>query len=395
MQTQKLWHLEAARGIASVCVVLHHFTVGFCPAIRNPVSEGGVKFTPLFVLLNGEAAVLFFFLLSGFVLARRFYIAPSILDLCKSVLKRLPRLALPASISILMGYLILKFFPPYYVEAAAINGSLWLKTFAAAQLPIPFEPSLWDALTQSISVFLKPWNFYYNSNLWTMYFEFYGSMIVFGLAAVFIFKRQLALFAHLVAAIAAISTDANFLPFVIGSLLALLRKPTWRSSGLTTGVIVLTAILFSLNEWWASLGGSILAMTLLLKSDMLATHLSGRLGVALGKISFPLYLCHTLVIVSLSSAVFLRYGIAAAFLSTILASLIISIPLVVVDHFWIRLINAVAKRFQLRNYGFSRLDRNSSPCPPPITPTTPTVGDVVLCASASINPPLRQVKTSS
>lgn len=67
-QESKLTYLECARGVASVIVVFHHFTLAFLPKNTLPIWQHGIKYTPLYFFINGDGAVNFFFVLSGFVL---------------------------------------------------------------------------------------------------------------------------------------------------------------------------------------------------------------------------------------------------------------------------------------------------------------------------------------
>lgn len=61
MPNKKLAHLEAMRGIAAIIVVGDHLALTF--------SERSIWFAaPWYILINGGAAVLFFFVLSGYVL---------------------------------------------------------------------------------------------------------------------------------------------------------------------------------------------------------------------------------------------------------------------------------------------------------------------------------------
>jgi peptidoglycan/LPS O-acetylase OafA/YrhL len=58
---KKMEHLEAAQGLASIVVVFHHFFLAFL--LRE---KAELENTPHYFWVNGEAAVNFFFVLSGF-----------------------------------------------------------------------------------------------------------------------------------------------------------------------------------------------------------------------------------------------------------------------------------------------------------------------------------------
>ena len=361
MPTKRMLHLECARGIASIIVILHHFSLAFFPVIKEAVWSGGARFTPVYVLLNGSGAVVYFFMLSGFVLTLGFYRRFSAAKFLAAVLKRLPRLVVPAGASILLGYLILKFAPDPHIEASIFSGSNWLKNFGAANIPGEFEPSLADAFRQSICVFLHSGDFYYNSNLWTMYDEFYGSLLVFGLVAVshLIPKcdaRMVVVF-HIAAALSSVMMHKNFLAFVVGSFLAFVvarRRTEISISTKVCWILLLSSIVaFSVGKWIADIAGSTSLMLALLGNRRLADRLSGKVGKILGDFSFPLYLVHTLIIVSLSSAVYVylsgQNNLASLVLvltlaSTLFTTAVTAIPFVALDKAWVSELNKLVLR---------------------------------------------------
>jgi len=357
MKRNRLIHLEYARGVASVLVIFHHFSLAFYPALRLPVWEGGIGYTPLFALVNGDGAVAFFFTLSGFVLTVRFYERYSGETFVAAVAKRLPRLMIPAGVSILLGLMALEFAGGQYRAAAGFSASQWLLEFGNAGMPAGLDPTLLDALRQSVSVFLVPGDYYYNSNLWTMSGEFYGSLLVFGVA--FLLgagrPRKVAHAAAVHVGLAAVLWPVHplFAQFLVGSFLAFLwatRGREFRIGIVPAGVLVLGAALCLTSDHGAATTvASLLLMVALLGCRPLATRLSGRAGAVLGALSFPLYLVHTLVILSVSSLVYAEltaasfpdFAVAVATLaSTLVVSGILCIPFAILDARWTAWLNA-------------------------------------------------------
>lgn len=339
----RLNSLEAARGIASIIVVFHHFCLAFLPLVKRFVFDGGIRLTPLYPLVNGEAAVTFFFLLSGYVLTRRLYEQPSSVELTRSAVKRLPRLMPPAAVTIFAGFVILAYWPPYYTQAYGITGSHWLEEFGVARIPPNFTPTLLSAAAQTIQVFLLPDHFYYNSNLWTMFPEFYGSMIVFALVGIFITRPSFTLAAHAIGLVLSLF-HKDFLPFVIGSLIAYVGPP----KKVPMAAALIAFVLFWWGYWVTNMLGSIAILIALLGNERLSSPLSGRTGAILGAFSFPLYLVHTLVILSISSAIFVSFHqapVLMAFLATILSAFILSLPLVAIERTWVPWLNRITKKF--------------------------------------------------
>ncbi|SMF08008.1 Peptidoglycan/LPS O-acetylase OafA/YrhL, contains acyltransferase and SGNH-hydrolase domains [Tistlia consotensis] len=347
--------------MASVIVILHHFFLAFYPSVKAPVSSGGLKFTPLYLFMNGEGVVAFFFVLSGFVLTVKLHQGFSLEALLSSIVKRLPRLAVPVGASVILGFLVLRFTGDQYALAASLNRSAWLQSFGNAHFPLSFEPSLPDALRQSLVVFLRPYDFYYNSNLWTMGPEFYGSMVAFLIVALTgLFKARrglLAAVAHGGLVIAFLVFFPPLVPFFAGSYLAFLwanRKTALEISAAPTMALLIGGALgLSFANWVVNTLASLSFMIALLGNRALAGHLSGRLAALLGMLSFPLYLVHAPVILSASSFVYVQLSAAGApdpavglltLAATLLASGLVCIPFVFLDSSWAGWLNAAVRR---------------------------------------------------
>lgn len=351
MEKKRLMHLEGARGIASGIVILHHFTLAFYPNFRGPFWKGGIHFSPLYFLINGAGAVSFFFVLSGFVLTSGFYRRYSSDVLVSSVVKRLPRLMMPVGLSVLCGLVVLKFMGSAYLQAASLTGSSWLQEFGNSTAPPDFSPTLSGALKQILLVFLIPDNFYYNSNLWTMTGEFYGSMLVFGI----VWLLQLRAFStvksvtalHVILALVLTFTTKAGLPFVLGSFLAyILNRKSGEldvSARTTWILLVVASIGFVTDRLVPNALASVLLMIVLLGNKRAASLLTNRMGEILGNLSFPLYLVHTLVIASVSSLIYVylcstrmphAVTLLVTFFVTVVCSVIVSLPFMYLDMAW-------------------------------------------------------------
>lgn len=363
----KLIHLEAARGIASVVVLFHHFALAFLPGLKEAFGTGGLKFTPLYALLNGDLAVNFFFVLSGFVLTLRFYRSQDTSSLPGAVMKRLPRLWLPVALSVLVGWGLMETGIEELADrAAALTGSPWLASFG---MPTGAAPSLADALRQSVMVFLHSDDFYYNSNLWTMSVEFWGSLLAYLMVPLVLWLRRrfsvpmvFALHAWILFLLV-LKGYSSFGAFVLGSAIAyrvggLDRRmvlPRWQVAGL--GLLVLIGASGPQGPSDIMLLTSAAAlMLLLLAVPVFAERMSGRLGKWLGDLSFPLYLVHTLVIVGPGSWICLaldahlgRGTLLLVLFATVLAlSLLLSLPLAAVDRAWTARISRAARNLTPR-----------------------------------------------
>src|SRR5687768_12215241 len=100
-------YLDGLRGILALIVFLHHFLYCFAPTIifggeyREFLRTGPstpaklLALTPVNFIFNPLTAIIFFFILSGFVQTYNYFQKPDLKFLQKSFLKRYIRLAVP------------------------------------------------------------------------------------------------------------------------------------------------------------------------------------------------------------------------------------------------------------------------------------------------------------
>jgi peptidoglycan/LPS O-acetylase OafA/YrhL len=367
--------LEASRGIASIIVVVHHFLLAFAPGLK--VRASGHFY---FAIVNGSSAVGFFFTLSGFVLCWSFLNRKDPQLLAKAFLKRWPRLVGIVLVTTVCSYLLFALGFYHYSAAAAITNSQWLATFAHGMIPI-FQPRLIDAVLQGLTTFFTG-DSQYNTNLWTMRFEFAGSLTVYSLAA-FVsaaLKFRFMPYTATVISIAALFFGLNIFPFVVGFFLAVFFVRTRPHAQWWTAVIGLLAGMYLLgydvpekDYLWVSLlpniilerfdviaytTGSACIMFSLMANGSIYGFFNRKLFEFLGKLSFPLYLVHTVVILSASSYVFLilrdqnlsaRTVLILVFLMTITLSIVASLPLIKLDAWWVNKVDSYIRRNILRS----------------------------------------------
>src|SRR5262245_4759677 len=94
--------LEAIRGGAALVVVVWHVCVGFFPYSLDGWWQG----SPLNLFMNGQSAVQLFFVLSGYVLTRRYFESGNNRILLKGAVKRWPRLMGPVLLVVLACYVL-------------------------------------------------------------------------------------------------------------------------------------------------------------------------------------------------------------------------------------------------------------------------------------------------
>lgn len=359
--------LEALRGMAALAVVLGHCWITFnVPGLGIPQL--------LHIVVSGSAAVMFFFVLSGYVLTRRFIETESYASLANSVLKRWFRLAGPVTLSFLLSAALFALGWYRYQEVASIINSPWLAMFGYAIPPtIGFVPSFHGAFIQgAFYIFFVQGHQYYNSPLGTMYYEAVGSFLVFGVAFIAVLMRKVSPWLMVAFWLISLAGATHFSPyyvsFIAGLGISLLfdKRQISLPAPITGGAIALAVYLLSFDSpygyfaWMEKIGATadrapyvwLVASVLLIAgvelNQAVSRRLSGRVGAFLGKLSFPIYLVHFLVLCSLGCATWLallHYGRAMATLAipvTIAGSVIAALPFIAFDRWWTANINRLA-----------------------------------------------------
>jgi len=321
--------LEALRGMAAIAVVIHHFLLAFAPRVSGFLPEyrdqDSLVGSLWFGLINGKAAVYFFFVLSGYVLSIHFLRTGNLEQLRAGFIKRLPRLSFPVMLSCVLAYAVMQLDLLYCFQASQHTGSSWLRNLGFGHDLASFSPNLLKAITESVTVFLNGVN-RYNSSLWSMQPEMAGSFLVMSCA---VFFRVLLGMRHLLYAGALIfiiiaRLDPMLCAFILGLFIALaqtthpdfrmLRSVSWilflfgvYLCGYVTGTgyyRILQTLAMPVEQAYIIGGTFILTATVFCPSNFSA--LDGRLGKFLGQQSFPTYLLHTTILGSISSFLYLR-----------------------------------------------------------------------------------------
>jgi peptidoglycan/LPS O-acetylase OafA/YrhL len=316
---KRIGYLDGLRGLAALQVVVQHYTMAFAP--------GWVL--PLGFPVNGNVAVLLFFLISGLVLTRSFERAPN--AIFAGLARRLIRLGLPLTIAVLFAFALEAVLPGWSQEAARKSGSGWL---AAVYIPADAVRAFADAgaltmltghnnttLFSILSHVAPRLATSPNAPIWSLHVEFWGSALI--LALVWTKSRSIRLYIPAVC-LAAVLTGGNALfLFVYGQISALVVRTTFLerlTSGLWTslaafvllatgifvcngedlpGLVHLGKIVARVNiveryEWfsWSLMVGSVMIFTAILLLPVAHKALSMGLPRLLGRLSFSIYLLH-------------------------------------------------------------------------------------------------------
>jgi peptidoglycan/LPS O-acetylase OafA/YrhL len=378
--TKRLHSLDGLRGLAAYVVVLWHFAIGFAPARlgTEPAGHGFALIgSPLFFLFNGPGAVTLFFTLSGFVLTHPFFVTGDILLIHRGALKRYFRLAGMSLAAVMISYALYSAGAFDYIpgEVERLPAS-WFQTMAGSYLSRR-HVSFGAALAQGTVTVFTNGDAYFNTNLWTMRFELFGSFMVFALAAMFRGMKPTAIV--FVSAILAILfhfiADYYYMaPFLVGLMLAHLhsrfpesRTPIQFALPLIVGCLLLFSFyngsgMFgfaaflntpNLDRWrcylqTASSAGLIWAA---MTSGPFSLALSTSPVRFLGRISFAMYAIHTLIYFSAIGPIYLfaatrstgDVAMACAFLASIVLIFPLSFALTRADEAWMRFVSRIIK----------------------------------------------------
>jgi peptidoglycan/LPS O-acetylase OafA/YrhL len=364
---EKYKNLDGLRGLAAFIVMLWHFCVGFLPFLigfqlttRYTPIDHLVSNTPLFLPLAGSFCVTVFFVLSGFVLSLSFFKTRDNSVLASSAARRYFRLAIPAASSILLAFIAMSLIGIHaHDKAAEITGSKWLHDFW--QQPASLISMIYQGIYSTFVTGFTP----YNTNLWTMQIELFGSFLVFGFLAFFgkLEKRWI-----FYAAAALIFLKTYYLAFILGMaicdiwtngslvrryvtdwlVLALLPVGLFLGSWHTSlnvypniySPIVVPYFNYTELEIFARIAGAAIIMLAVLQLAPLKRFFESKPLQYLGKLSFSLYLVHFIVIYSFSSWLFSTLYPHLGFMLSFFIMFCISTPLIFgISHLFMKYID--------------------------------------------------------
>lgn len=271
------------------------------------------KLPALPFFMDGLLAVYIFFVLSGYVLSVGYFEKNDPGVLVALATRRYPRLTLPILASCTIAFAMVQAGLVFNIPAGSLAKSPWLESFYA------FPASLISLLKFSlVDVYIDSKAPSYNAVLWTMQYEFWGSLIL--LAALWCLRsKPLRIAGYAIATAACCYFASPLFAFVLGVGLAeatpriraaMISCPrrvaiaswTLLAAGLLTGM-------FRAGILWSPISMSLIAAAILaaiLMSAPMQRFLANRTSLFLGHVSFPLYLTHLLVICSWSSWLYLQ-----------------------------------------------------------------------------------------
>ncbi len=331
VKKQEIRWITGVKGCCCISVVLLHLLACMFPSAQN----GGIKYlpitgmynyiqlTPINIFFNGSFAVYIFWTLSSFLLTRSYYIHQNAKMLVRKDISKFFRISSSVIIVSCIGFLLLKCGLYYHLQAGElIENSFWTNERDYSNFGINglISELIWkDWLVNSIMI----------PPLWTLRFEFVGSILVTMLLVTEQGKNK-RLLIFLSVLLLGGGSLAAYICFFSGMFLANIyekenEKP-WGIVFFGIGVImgaypptgipvdgmyhyIYKYIISNFNTLTDSVSGVIvwyvisafLVLFGIMKSKQLMKMLSNRLFHFLGSISFYIYICHIPVIWSIGA----------------------------------------------------------------------------------------------
>jgi peptidoglycan/LPS O-acetylase OafA/YrhL len=352
----KFKYLDGLRGLAALIVVVDHFFFAFFPfailgsGVKHHFKESLLYHSPLYLLINGDLSVCVFYALSGFVLSAKFFRTSNPEFIRSSAVKRYFRLGIPITASVIISFVLLHFGLYRNGEVSVLSGSDWFGPFWQ------FQSNLAGAFKQGLYGSMILQDNSYNSVLWSMHYELFGSFLIFITLLIFGRMRNRGFF-YVGLCLAFIQT--YYLPFILGVMLcdfffsesfqglkSFLNRGGWIflllisllvgafPGGEAAASTIYGKLIF---PGWNLIQMRILAHSLgaagiffaVMASRQLINVLSSKIMIFFGRISFAVYLLHFMVLGSLSSYLFLhlqtQFGYRTSFAITFCISVIATI----------------------------------------------------------------------
>jgi peptidoglycan/LPS O-acetylase OafA/YrhL len=345
-RTTRLIELDSLRGIAALIVVLHHAYLSL-PELPDWL-HWTLDATPLRLIGAGRPAVIFFFVLSGYVLTRALAAQEearpgSVLSgpgWANYAAQRAVRLGLPVLASLVLSAVLqlLLWEEPLPPDTPGLIGTAtWAKMWS------------WKGFTEQALLLSSGNGFQLNPVLWSLVHEWRISLV---LPFVLLFRGRLAgmpegdvaLGSSLLKTFAA---TAGFLPaFAAGAALALGRLPRLdRTQALAAGIAVLVMAMAA-HDYGVILASALLIL-LAQRDGPFALMMRRPSLVWLGRVSFSLYLVHLPL---LAAATHLLRGQDVPEVAALIA-VVLSFPAAALMCRWV----------EMPAHGLARLIRPSAP----------------------------------
>lgn len=386
IMNKRLLELDSLRGLAALSVVFSHFINVFPQILDTTYNQNStliklLKYTPLHIFWTGHESVVFFFILSGFVLFLPFLKKDEGIFYPAYLVKRVCRIYIPYIIALIfalsMNYL--------YYRGGISELSSWFNLVGQS----PANPML---IIQHFFLIGSFNNNVYNPVLWSLVYEMRIS-IVFPIVAFLVIKYNWKINLMISIILSACGLFGNDIinkltnsttdylltlhyvsMFIIGALLAKNRdefvKKFSANSRCAKILLLLVAILAYTNYWWTFLIkpfsgrvfhivvgndwvtalGVIIFIIIGFSSMKVSNFLNKKPIVLLGKISYSLYLYHAICLVTMINVLYDITPFWAILVLALISSVVIaSLSYFLIEVNSIRLGRYLSRKIQVVN----------------------------------------------
>ncbi|MEK6302019.1 MAG: acyltransferase [Acidobacteriota bacterium] len=347
--------LDSLRGLAALAVVINHH-LNVLPQIfdqsvyaRNDWVVAALKYTPLHAFWGGHEAVIFFFVISGFVLALPYFKRE--LHYKPFILKRICRIYLPyivaVSVALLADVLVSRgaiaelssWFNGAWTQAITpkmlINHALLIGSFSNGEL----DPVLWSLVHEMRVSLVFPVVVFVVTRFWWR-----RSLAVAVAVTLVAFVLAFAIYRGTGISSDVPATLHYMAMFIIGALLAkhhdALTTRFNRFQRTTKWLVLSGAILAYTYRWWflphqrvlhfdifndwAATAGVSVFIVCALASAKVSRLLHTRPLLFLGRISYSLYLYHAIVLLAALHLLFGLLPLTVIYAMSLIATILVS-----------------------------------------------------------------------
>lgn len=336
MEKKRILWLDGVKGLACMLVFIHHYIVGFFPAMyfgdmatshigRFPMIEREIAQSPFTAAINGNFMVCLFCMISSMVLSKQVLNSDNKGEVIGRITaKRYFRIAIPVFFSQLLILLMKKYDLFCSVQAGELTGSYaWLREFY--KYPYTIEQLLRCSF---VGVpFIGDSTF--NTAYWMLNQLLFGGMISVALSAMVVSGKKCALFISAVWAAGLLYCSNFYASFALGVILAILLEETQKCPQWIAIVLMILGCFLGaypsgvqpdnvyrylyamvpsgINAYifWHQIGSMLLLLGIS-RCEAIKCFFSWNPVLFLGKISYSVYLIHIPLMCSFSCILFLR-----------------------------------------------------------------------------------------
>lgn len=313
---QKLFFFEALRAVCCVIVILHHMSLAFFP-------------NTIFVeLFNGQACVIFFFSLTGFIL--RYQCKKR--NIIRYMAERYVRLLPAILVSIFMAYLLMEnqlIYTQLLGEKYELNSLLGYYNFKSS----------FSSMLQQIFVTSYCGRPLYNTPFWTIKYEFWEAIFLASIIP-YISRCKYRYYIYICLIIILSKIDVRCLPMIFGCIAAdliysqddnvihklVMDVNKWGI--FITGIAILTYQILKGNSFLIKSIGTFLIMLSIPYLVPVQKVLCRKVLISISKVSYELYALHWPIINSFTCLLIYYISEHIEFVKAALLSCAITLPVI-------------------------------------------------------------------